>query len=67
MILNVTIEQTDSIKAHQHWEEIFLASENGMIPVEFAGKFRFHPSFFEVEQQHKGRITKFKLHLVHQI
>jgi hypothetical protein len=73
MILNVIIEPTDPIEMHQHWESMFLASEGGMIPVEFAGNFRFQPGFFEVEQQHKsqqyftGRTTRFKLHLVNQI
>ena len=72
MILNVIIEPTDPIEMHQQYEELYMDSHGGYLPVEFPGKFRFDLNF-EVEQQHRseklgnGRITRFKLHLVHEI
>ena len=73
MILNVTIEPTDPIEMHQYWENMFLVSEGGMIPVKLIGNFRFHPGLFEVEQRPKnaqyftGRTTRFKMYLVNRI
>ena len=66
MILNVIIEPTDPIEIHQRYEELYMDSHGGYLPIVFSGKFRFEKDF-EVEQQHKnsqlgnGRITRFKL------
>ena len=73
MILDVIIEPTDPIKIHNQYKKAYIDSKGGMEPIEISGTFIFQPGSFEVEQQHKskqyftGRITRFKMRLVHQI